>query len=180
MHKGVICKSSEFLRKALKQEWAEQRPAPNTIDLSDDTLTAVKTYVNWLYYGELRFRSPASDLARKNKDYDITVSNAHYTELVEAYLFGQKHLDSQYKSAVVEHLQKYLLDSIWTIPSDVLALLYKGTSAQDEMRKILVQDLAEDIEDLECWKQDVGELPHEVLVDLVMELARQKELKEGG
>jgi hypothetical protein len=51
VHEKVLCKSSKFLKAALKKEWDALRPITKLIHLSDIKLEVVHHYLHWLYTG---------------------------------------------------------------------------------------------------------------------------------
>jgi hypothetical protein len=91
-HQGVLCKSSEFFKNAMKPELAGRREDPGTIDLSDDSLDEVKLYVQWLYSDTINIKT-TEDSPSKERLHE---AETHYTVLVKAFIYGEKVMDTAY------------------------------------------------------------------------------------
>jgi len=64
VHQDILCRSSEFFRRAMKPEWTNNDVQDNrVIDLSEDSSEALHAYLNWLYFKYFNFNEcpPGND-----------------------------------------------------------------------------------------------------------------------
>lgn len=79
----------------MQPRWIDERDEKDLLDLSEDDVSVVKTYVNWLYSGNidwLYFKSRMSE--RRDLNLLVLVGDHHLLP------FGVKYLDAHFVDAV--------------------------------------------------------------------------------
>ncbi|KAL3443961.1 hypothetical protein BJX65DRAFT_284423 [Aspergillus insuetus] len=90
VHEGLVCASSPFFEKAMAGEWKES--SRRTIQLPEDEPSVVALYVHWLYYRTLPVFCDEPGLP----------GNTEYLDLVKAYVFGDKILDTRFQNSIID------------------------------------------------------------------------------
>ncbi|KAF2252550.1 hypothetical protein BU26DRAFT_480267 [Trematosphaeria pertusa] len=171
VHQKILCTSSKFFQNASKPEWASSRSAPDTIDLTDESLGIVKSYVRWLYLGVLPKPGGSLDL--------------DFNNLTNAYLFGERMMDIKYKNAVLDQLiavafilatPKYQCYP----PAEALRVVYKGTSPGSGARRLLADFIAYNAkEDDPEWNQEMESYKGEMWMDVMKAMTRLRKPEPG-
>ncbi|KAI4933931.1 uncharacterized protein J4E92_003601 [Alternaria infectoria] len=173
VHRGVLCKSSGFFQKAMKPEWTKLGEE-KTVDLPDDLASTVSDYIVWLYQGSIAIKpflpstEPIEERARKAEKV--------YLLLAEAYVFGQKILDSGYKNAVVKAIFSAQMFSGWNMGPNCVTTIYEGTPPESPARRLFADKLAHSAYDDSAngfgWMQCIDGYPQEALTDAMKALLR--------
>ncbi|GAB7335170.1 hypothetical protein MBLNU13_g07000t3 [Cladosporium sp. NU13] len=96
VHEGLIKPRSEFVRLALRGEWKEAQE--RTIPLPEDDPNIFSVYQRWLYDGLIHTR-PNSTPSKTDDEYSM---------LVNAYILGEKIMDSNFKDSVADAIVEKL------------------------------------------------------------------------
>jgi hypothetical protein len=165
VHQGLLCKSSEFFKRAMKPEWASLREDPHTIHLSEDTIEVVILYVRWLYRPELQVEVT---MPEDNSDACRGVqSEKLYTELAEAYVFGEKILDASFKNAAVQKFLEVQRILTYSPGPCSVAIVYAGTTTGSRLRHLITDLIAYNASGHESWGTYFEEYPREALIDAI-------------
>ncbi|KAF2679163.1 hypothetical protein K458DRAFT_283950, partial [Lentithecium fluviatile CBS 122367] len=124
VHKAILCASSGFLRAATKPEWTGLASKP--INLGYERPAIFKTYIQWLYTGEVSFRTSDSG------------SRAKWVHLAESYILGEKLIDPTFQSAVMDMLLIYWGEDKYFPSKQAVRIMYEGTPVSSPGRMILV------------------------------------------
>ncbi|KAH7095011.1 hypothetical protein FB567DRAFT_586350 [Paraphoma chrysanthemicola] len=132
VHEDVIRKSSKFFDNAMKPEWANARPNPREVDLSDEEPKIFQIYLHCMYFKTLP--SVHTTIA--------TGWNPEYVQLGGCYVMGEKLMDTAFKNAVLTALA----DAIDNQPfyeakypgSKTIHTVYEGTTEDAPARRMLV------------------------------------------
>ncbi|PYI25302.1 hypothetical protein BP00DRAFT_452242 [Aspergillus indologenus CBS 114.80] len=92
VHEGLVRSSSPFFNRALAGEWKES--VQRTVPLPDDEPEIAALYIHWLYTGKL-----AVSCGEPGR-----IKHAEYLDLVKAYVFGNKILDTRFQNAIIDAL----------------------------------------------------------------------------
>jgi len=155
---SAIRKSSKFFDNAMKPEWADSRPDPRVVDLSDEDVEIFEVYLHWLYFKTLPTVC-MDDIGRSSE----------YLLLAECYIMGEKIMDTGFKNAVLEALvDKERSPPFYgsRLPSKgAICIIYEGTREGSPARRLLV----------DMWAASAGEkcaqhidefLPHSFVLEL--------------
>jgi hypothetical protein len=93
----VLVGTSDFFKNAMKPSL---RNDPHTVDLSDDSLVIVQLYVNWLC-GCIIPMILHHSVDSESRERSVAESEKVYRTLEEAYIFGDKILDTAFRDAVM-------------------------------------------------------------------------------
>tara|TARA_R110002003_G_scaffold115_3_gene9956 strand:- start:398 stop:1006 length:609 start_codon:yes stop_codon:yes gene_type:complete len=169
VHQGLLCKSSEFFKRAMKPEWMEQRSDPHTIDLSEHCKDTVTHYVQWLYTGSIPI-SLLQGQALEETDI-VEIETNVYMALARAYVFGESVMDIDFKNAVL--LKVLEVERIAeTVPGrSVVEIVCAGTIPGSPMWRLLVVLMADNVSSDPRWENSFDGLPHEILVDVIKAMA---------
>ena len=163
VHKGLLCKSSEFFKRAMKSEWAGLRGEPDTIDLSGDCTETVLLYVQWLYTKEIQLQvsvpNGCSDAKRS------AAAEKMYIPLSTAYVFGEKIMDISFKNAIVSKVVDTYSVVNWSPGPVPATVVYEGTTAGSPMRRLLSYLVAFYGTNHPSWISYFNGYPRELLVD---------------
>jgi hypothetical protein len=165
-HRGVLCKSSCFFERAMKPEWTELREQPDVIDLPDDSVQTVSDYVKWLYSNNMPIRLyNGKDTREKAAEEAEKV----FVMLAEAYVFGEKIVDTKYKNVVVRTVLAAIQSSGWYLGLTSIHIIYKGTPPTSPLRRLVADTVAfhsyDDSGEANGWMDDFDGYPREALVD---------------
>ena len=152
--------SSKFFDKALNAEWKEGQS--HIIQLPESDATAFSVYLNWRYFGRLFVEDGENGKMSKS-----------WWNLVEAYILGDKLLDSDFKDAICDAVaEKSQVDNA----GEVLIFgpkhrrhLYENTVSGSPMRRLLCRRLCT-LSD--CDKIVEEDEPSAFLYDMTQELLR--------
>ncbi|KAF2121789.1 hypothetical protein BDV96DRAFT_468436, partial [Lophiotrema nucula] len=132
VHEFAICDRSPFFDKAMKPEWADQRPDPRVIELPDDDPAAFSLYLHWLYTKKL----PVLPDDQESPSYE------GFHNLAYAYVLGERLMDIEFKNVVAD---AYVLYARGTAPgkqhypsNEDVRILYEGTSEGSPIRQLLI------------------------------------------
>lgn len=161
VHQGILCKSSDFFKNALKPEWAAQKVDPHTLVLPDHTLEDADLYARWLYSEDLIVGADAFK--------DETKANGLFRTLINAYTYSEKTLDSAYNKAVYKVLVKALTELNVLPGRRLIKVLYEESSPGCLARSLVTNFIAHGIRFTteSKWHKEVQGYPREALVDLV-------------
>ncbi|KAH4475077.1 hypothetical protein HBH88_231400 [Parastagonospora nodorum] len=170
VHQGLLGKSSEFFKRAMKPEWASLREDPDTIDLTDELSGPVLLYVRWLYSGELQVDIPA--FRKGGAEENRTASEQAYKKLASAYLFGEMVMDVSFKNAIIpKFIETKTRFKIPTHPY-IVDELYSGTTDSSPIRRLLADIIACGCDPREpTWAEYLKAIPHQAVIDSMMALA---------
>jgi len=165
VHRGVLCKSSGFLQNAIKPEWTAREE--NVITLPEDSANTVIDYIKWLYYDKIAIKlyEAGDDKLEKKAEEAEKV----FCLLAEAYIFGEKIIDTQYKNAVVKAILDAQRSSRWSMGPESVSIVYEGTPSGSPVRRIIADRFAysayDDSKDGYGWMQFIDGYPREALAD---------------
>ncbi|KAH7345984.1 hypothetical protein BKA66DRAFT_576724 [Pyrenochaeta sp. MPI-SDFR-AT-0127] len=164
IHQDVLSRNSEFLKRALKPEWAALRDEPDIIDLSTHSPNDVKAYAHWLYSGTI----PTRDFDDENG----SKSDPIWIDLANAYVFGEKIMDRNYQKASLDTIAAYQANAPDFPCAESFVIIYDGTPDGSPARKLLSDMYAHGAYDAPDWKKEYELLPHEALVDVLRATVR--------
>lgn len=170
VHRGVLCKNSEFFQKALQPEWTKSREHPDVIDLPQDTVQAVSDYIRWLYSGRIPVQ------LRKAGEGTETAEEAEsvYVLIAEAYVFGEKILDAKYKNTMMKTVLAAKDLYGWNLGPDSVDIIYKGTPSTSLFRRLIANGVAREAFDDTKWMEFLDGYPREALVDAIKVTVRAR------
>ncbi|KAJ0414044.1 hypothetical protein BJY00DRAFT_295821 [Aspergillus carlsbadensis] len=131
VHEALVFTSSPFFEKAMAGEWKES--SQRTIQLPDDEPSTVALYVHWLYYRTLPVFCDEPGLP----------GNAEYLDLVKAYVFGDKILDTTFQNAIIDAMieksgSKARDGASWYPVGEVLEYAYNNIAEPAPILELLV------------------------------------------
>jgi len=175
VHQGVLCKSSEFFKIAMKPEWADQRDEPDTIDLCEGTVDVVKLYVDWLYCSHIGVIGPYWD-ENLSKAEKSKAAHEFYKTLAIAYLFGDEVVDVKFQISVLTRFTEFEYRSIHKPGPLIFDIIYQGTSAGSPMRHFLCDYVVLRANNDPGWAEGFKQYPPEALVDIVTGLVAKRKM----
>ncbi|KGO68807.1 Uncharacterized protein PITC_076890 [Penicillium italicum] len=95
VHKSIICNSSPFFKNAMSGSWKESKE--HTLELPEDDPKIFAWYSHWLYFAKI----PTIVEAVAPEDREANHSK-EYHDLVEAYVLGDKLLDTKFQNSVID------------------------------------------------------------------------------
>jgi hypothetical protein len=141
VYEAVIRKSSKFFDNAMKPEWANARPNPRVVDLSDEDPKVFKIYLHWVC-----FKTIPSVYTEKQEG-----RNPEYALLSKCYVMGEKLMDIAFKNAVLTALVDAHVNQPFYQPKYVgqraINIIYAGTLENSPARRLLV----------DTWVETAGE-----------------------
>jgi hypothetical protein len=132
VHESCITRGSDFFKAAMKKEWIEGQT--RIIKLPEETCLETWThYLNFTYLGKL----PTEEMNQTMQDSD------EFDVLGKIHVLGERMLDKVVQNAVVrEFVRVYELKDAdghcWLPGIRTVTMVYEGTSAGSQMRKLLV------------------------------------------
>jgi prefoldin beta subunit len=175
VHQGLLCKSAEFFKRAMKPEWMEQRSDPHTIDLSEDCKETVTHYLQWLYTGGTPIRSLQGQVLEETDM--VKIETNVYMALARAYVFGEKVMDIDFKNTILPmFLDVATSDYLTPPPIAVVEVVYAGTTAGSAMRRLLTDMAGNRIFTDRHWASYLGGISHcsqDALLDVCQAMARR-------
>ncbi|PYH44033.1 BTB/POZ domain-containing protein, partial [Aspergillus saccharolyticus JOP 1030-1] len=158
VHECLARASSPFIDRALTAAWAEHRN--RTIRLPDDEHEIVVLYVHWLYCGKLPVISDA---------YKV-----EYTQLVKAYILGDKLLSTEFQhsviGALIERRTTFIGGRRCAPTAETVAYAYCHTIPTSPLRQLLVDIRVNSTNPTEWLSENRSLLPADFLVDLAIKL----------
>ncbi|KAH7552689.1 hypothetical protein BM1_08640 [Bipolaris maydis] len=145
VHQGVLCKTSEFFRKAIDLKQASLSKDLTSINLSDEDLDTVKKYIKWLYTNEFPIELYKSDQGMNDEEAkaaDGDTAEKVFIFLAKAYVFGEQFRDTKYKNAVLRNMFKALKTCPWQPGPESVKVIYKGTPPNSPLRRLIATDIA--------------------------------------
>lgn len=136
---SILCKTSKFFKNAMKREWAEQRTDPHTIDLPDDCIENVTSYILWLESHEICAKKAIGG------SFDPTDPDDQQElgkVLIKAYIYNLKVIDDIYRKTIIRHLFRLHDTYDWIPRPDALEMLYEATSIGDSGRRLMQNIMA--------------------------------------
>ncbi|KAK6436349.1 hypothetical protein LTR95_007457 [Oleoguttula sp. CCFEE 5521] len=122
IHELIIKSGSDFVRLALTGGWQEAQT--NLVKLPVDDLGIFAVYQRWVYYGDLRTMSHRSNAQCDIREYEV---------LVNAYVLGEKIMDSDFKDAVIDGIiEKLPAEASFDV--QLTPLIYEGTPTKCALR----------------------------------------------
>ena len=167
VHRGVLCKSSSFFQNALKPEWTTQEE--RVVNLPEDFAGTVSNYIKWLYHDKIAIElyQAGDDKIEKKAEEAEKV----FCLLAEAYIFGEKILDTQYRNAAVKAIHDAQMSSHWSMGPESVSIIYEGTLSGSPVRRIIADRFAhsayDDSENGYGWMQFVDGYPRDALADAI-------------
>jgi hypothetical protein len=169
VHQGLLTKSSEFFKRAMKPEWAASRSDPHTIDLSEDSPETVTLYINWLYHPNIETGLPTE---KYNDTTTSRIPAKGYGVLAKAYVFGEKVMDTKFKTAVLLKLIE-VEDALEECPgANDAIIVYAGTPAGSPMRQLITDLAVYNADDGGSWADYFKDIPSEAVIDVVTTMAK--------
>lgn len=169
IHRGVLCKSSLFFQKAMKPEWTDLREQPDIIDLSGDSVQTVSDYIRWLYSDNMPIKLYYADKSARKKVAEE--AEKVFIMLAEAYVFGEKIIDTKYKNAVMKIVLAAKEGSGWNLGPNSVDIIYKGTPSTSPLRRLVADSIAsnayDDSEEGFGWMDYFDAYPREAFVDAI-------------
>lgn len=92
MDETLVKGSSEYFQTALKPEW--QPGKSRVIELPFDDAISFNVYLNWLYFEKI--------FVKFDGDYEVCSAAKSWQDLTNAYVLGDKLLDTPFKEAVMD------------------------------------------------------------------------------
>jgi hypothetical protein len=163
VHQGVLRKSSQYFRNAIKPGWGERRGCPGCLDLSQHDLESVMLYVRWLYSHELLIKL-AEPGSYSDKEATPELRRTHI-ELAQAYVFGERVMDNKFKNAVMSKFLEFERVSKWTPGYEAAVIIYEGTVAGSPIRRLLADLVAHNASTKPIWAGYFDDYPRDLLVD---------------
>jgi hypothetical protein len=106
LHKALLTHHSGYFRAALKKTWREGMEG--LVKLEDVDPVAFDIFVNWIYTRQLpdpkQWSEDLPDIPREGED-----DNWYVTDLVKAYVFGDRFLALEFKEVVNNYIVDYIL-----------------------------------------------------------------------
>ena len=128
VHKPLVTATSEFFKRAVKEEWSETGIEP--ITMPEDDVSIFNLYVNMTYSGGV-----VATKTSASPDPD------EWTRLTRLYVLAERLQDVWAKNRVVNAMHGYLNDVIArSMPFrgfDSIVELYEGTPAGSPARKLV-------------------------------------------
>ena len=162
LHEGIICKRSEFFRRAMNGNWSEKKA--RLVKLPEDDPKIFALYVNLVYMGEL---SRPSDLTK-------TTSNefqAHILATVKFYVLAEKLQDKQAKNTALQtiHADMKWQPSAEKLPNaEIVEFMYKNTLKGSPGRRLMVHIWNDD--NTKCILEQSEVICKEFFIDLAYSL----------
>ena len=96
IQRDLLCESSLFFSKAVKEEWKEGQE--RTIPMPDDDPAVFDLYAQWMYCGKILSRDSTLETGRGSGEPDL---------LVNAFVFGEKIQDVLFVDTILDALIMY-------------------------------------------------------------------------
>ncbi|CAN9430745.1 unnamed protein product [Alternaria alternata] len=169
VHRGVLCKSSKFFQNAMKPEWTDTQAGPNTIDLPDDPVDVVSDYIKWLYYDTIPDKQ--YEAVANTREERAEEAEKVFVVLAEAYVFGEKIVDTKYKNVVLQTMFTAQKAFRWSMGPESVKIVYKGTPPKSPLRRWIAENVAyvahDDSKEGVGWMQFIKEYPEDAKADML-------------
>jgi hypothetical protein len=168
----------------MKSVWASQRPDDQVLDMPEDALEDVKTYVRWAYAGVVQIplyhHSPKLAIKEHAEEAERV-----YVALANAFVFGERVVDTSYTNAIILHIMAAWKVSEWSPGPKFATVLYGGTLPGNPARRLLIDmvfNVAHDDSSQPIgWMTTILQgYPQEALVDIVKAMIQSRKTGFGG
>jgi hypothetical protein len=134
VHQDLLCARSPYFAAAAKEHWKEGQE--RRVPLLHDKYVAVGLYVQWIYGGKI-FSRPSKG------DGDHNPAHSEVSDLVEAFVFGEKIQDGDFKDAVIDSVIASINipgkdGKCWYPVGPVIDRAYEGTPEGSPLRRLMV------------------------------------------
>ncbi|KAF2717679.1 hypothetical protein K431DRAFT_199362, partial [Polychaeton citri CBS 116435] len=146
VHRGVLCRSSRLMQARLKPAGdAPTASPPDTqpqrleVVLQDEKPEVVRTYINWLYTGQLPagFKPQDTRFGGSRPKAGLALC-----ELAGCYVFGEHLQDRGFQNAAIDAMgDSFRQDSgrsLYSVGSKVVSTIYERTPSSSPARRLLV------------------------------------------
>ncbi|KAF3032328.1 hypothetical protein E8E12_003575 [Didymella heteroderae] len=151
----------------MKPEWTELREQPDIIDLPDDSVQTVSDYIRWLYSDILPIK--LYNAGKEPREKAAKDAEKVFVLLAEAYVFGEKIVDTKYKNVVIRTVLAAIESSGWFLGLSSVHIIYNGTPSTSPLRRLVADTVAchsyDDSEVENGWMDDFDGYPREALLD---------------
>ncbi|KAI4657952.1 uncharacterized protein J4E78_006342 [Alternaria triticimaculans] len=174
VHRGVLGKSSEFFRRAMKPEWTDRKEDSKTLDLPEDSANIVTDYIKWLYDGEI----PIGSRAAHEATHDSSAGEAEkfLAQLARAYVFAERIMDVKYKNALFQAIYTAQNKFGLCMGNESVKIVYDGTPSGSPLRRLIAADVAhkayDDLKEGGGWMEDLESYSREALIDALQATLR--------
>ncbi|KAI4606021.1 hypothetical protein J4E83_010288 [Alternaria metachromatica] len=179
VHRGVLCKSSEFFRRAMKPEWTDRNDDPKTLDLPEDSATIVSDYIKWLYQGEIPIRLHIADGVTREERCEE--AEEFFVQIARAYVFGERMIDVKYKNALFKALFTAQDKFSVCMGAESIRIIYDGTPPGSPLRRLIAADIAhhahDDSQIGDGWMQDMETYSRETLLEALRATVKVRDKK---
>jgi hypothetical protein len=137
VHQYLLYARSPYFAAAAKEDWKEGQE--RRVPLLHDKYVAVGLYVQWIYGGNI-FSRPSKE------DGDHSAAHSQVSDLVEAFVFGEKLQDGDFKDAVIDSVIASINvpgkdGKCWCPVGPVIDRAYEGTPEGSPLRRRIVDIL---------------------------------------
>ncbi|KAH6870637.1 hypothetical protein BKA58DRAFT_440178 [Alternaria rosae] len=179
VHRGVLCKSSEFFQNAVKPEWTTE--GERVVNLPEDSAPLVTGYVKWLYHDKITIK--LYEARKHTTEERADEAEKVFILLAEAYVFGEKIIDAKYKNAVIETIIAACEASSWNMGPESVSIAYEGTPPGSPLRRMIAESIAYkafvDSKEGVGWLHFIEGYPRDVLVDALKAMVRVRPKPSG-
>lgn len=134
VHENLIAPRSQFVRLALNKEWKEGKE--RTIPLPEDEADVFRLYHLWIYQNRIFSDSRSNANAFTHPPTAPQDDGKEYPLLTQAYILGEKLLDTHFKDAIID----CIIDKLWstcTFDLRLTNLIYENTPEKSPLRRLL-------------------------------------------
>ncbi|PVH95548.1 hypothetical protein DM02DRAFT_477908, partial [Periconia macrospinosa] len=182
VHRGTLCKSSSFYRKAMQSEWTKLREQPDVMQLRYEDVAVVKDYIRWLYSNNISITSNEAAYATVEKRAEE--AEKVFVWLAESYVYGEQILDIDYKNAVMKAIFETQKKFNWNMGPASVRIVYEGTPSVSPLRRLIAERIArsayDDSKSDVGWMHFVDDYPREALVDALKMTIQVRDRPKGG
>jgi hypothetical protein len=126
VHENIVKAISEFVRLALRGDWAEA--SSRIIPLPEDEPAVFSVYQHWLYNGLIHTsRQGTNTSAESDEEYEL---------LLEAYILGEKILDIAFKNSVMGALVEKVGQVEGKFNKRLTSLVFDNTPSASPLRRL--------------------------------------------
>lgn len=160
LHKGLLCKYSDYFRAALTGSFAEA--ATQTVRLDEEDPAIFDLFVTWLYTQ----RIIPEDMTSKDVDWKI---------LAEQYVFADRRSSPSFKNAIIDALATKALDKEQFLPQyGTIKWIWDNTADKASLRRFMVDYFAHvaDLDEAFRTQRDRKRPPLDFVCDVLGEYYR--------